>query len=588
KKYYVRAYATNAAGTAYGSVISPTTATVVTGNVTASTTDNSVAYCGGTVSDEGGAAVLARGVCWWTSNAAPTISNAHTSDGTRTGSFNSTLTGLANGTRYYIRAYVTNAMGTTYGSYTYIDTKSIPSVTTLTPTVSTDEPGIVKCGGNVSDDGGAAVTARGVCWSLTNATPTLADDHTSDNSGTGNFSSILTGLDATKKYYVRAYATNAAGTAYGSVISPTTATVVTGNVTASTTDNSVAYCGGTVSDEGGAAVLARGVCWWTSNAAPTISNAHTSDGTRTGSFNSTLTGLANGTRYYIRAYVTNAMGTTYGSYTYIDTKSIPSVTTLTPTVSTDEPGIVKCGGNVSDDGGAAVTARGVCWSLTNATPTLADDHTSDNSGTGNFSSILTGLDATKKYYVRAYATNAAGTAYGSVISPTTPTVVTSGVLVSSSGSTIAVSGGRVTDEGGAAVLARGVCWWTSNAAPTISNAHTSDGMRSGTFSSTLTGLVSGSTYYIRAYATNAYGTAYGSYTSFTAGTITSTITTAIPKLTTNIPVISTDRPAVSSAGGNIFDDGGANITSRGVCWSSTNSSPTIADAHSSDGTGAGN
>ena len=69
------------------------------------------------------------------------------------------------------------------------------------------------------------------------------------------------------------------------------------------------------------------------------------------------------------------------------------------------------GGNVTSDGGAAVTARGVCWS-TAASPTLADGHTTDGTGTGAFKSSLTGLTQDTAYHVRAYATTSAGTAYG--------------------------------------------------------------------------------------------------------------------------------------------------------------------------------
>ncbi len=77
-----------------------------------------------------------------------------------------------------------------------------------------------------------------------------------------------------------------------------------------------------------------------------------------------------------------------------------------------------CAGNVTADGGANVTARGVCWS-TSPNPTVSDSHTTDGSGTGSFSSSITGLLANTTYYVRAYATNSVGTAYGAEVSFTT-------------------------------------------------------------------------------------------------------------------------------------------------------------------------
>ena len=76
------------------------------------------------------------------------------------------------------------------------------------------------------------------------------------------------------------------------------------------------------------------------------------------------------------------------------------------------------GGNVVLHGGYAVTARGVCWS-TSPNPGINDSHTTDGSGLGVFSSTLTGLLPNTLYYVRAYATSAAGTGYGNELSFTT-------------------------------------------------------------------------------------------------------------------------------------------------------------------------
>lgn len=77
------------------------------------------------------------------------------------------------------------------------------------------------------------------------------------------------------------------------------------------------------------------------------------------------------------------------------------------------------GGNITSDGGAAVTARGVCWSITTSPTTALSTKTTDGTGTGLFSSSITGLLPNTTYFVRAYATNSSGTAYGSEISFTT-------------------------------------------------------------------------------------------------------------------------------------------------------------------------
>lgn len=79
-----------------------------------------------------------------------------------------------------------------------------------------------------------------------------------------------------------------------------------------------------------------------------------------------------------------------------------------------------CGGNVTTDNGSAVTVKGVCWS-TNPNPTIEDNKTTDGSGVGNFTSNLSNLEPQTTYYVRAYATNEAGTSYGDELSFTTLT-----------------------------------------------------------------------------------------------------------------------------------------------------------------------
>src|SRR4026208_532153 len=95
---------------------------------------------------------------------------------------------------------------------------------------------------------------------------------------------------------------------------------------------------------------------------------------------------------------------------------IPTLTTTA--ISSITSGSALSGGNISADGGASVTARGVCWSST-ANPTISGSHTTDGSGTGSFTSNISGLTTSTTYYVRAYATNSAGTAYGNEVSFTT-------------------------------------------------------------------------------------------------------------------------------------------------------------------------
>ena len=523
--YYVRAYATNSEGTSYGDQVNFMTleemielATVKTSLVTSITSSTAVA--GGDVTADGGAEVTAKGVCWSTSQE-PTIEGEHTENGAGTGEFTAELSGLEQNTTYYVRAYAINKEGTAYGeevSFTTLQENVVvkPMVTTLEIAGLSQTTAVA--GGNVTSDGGAEVTARGVCWS-TSQEPTVEGEHTTDGAGTGEYQSNLSGLTANTTYYVRAYATNSEGTAYGEEISFTTLeehivvepTVVT--ISVSEVTETTAVTGGNVTSDGGGEVSARGVCWSTSQE-PTVEGSHTTDGTGTGEFVSNLTDLNDNTTYYVRAYATNEQGTSYGeqmSFTTVKHIDLPEVTTVEPTeIATTS---AKTGGNVISDGGSEVTAKGVCWS-TSQNPTLSDSFSTDGIGLGEYLSIINGLTINTTYYVRAYATNEAGTAYGEEFSFTTlcdlPTVITT--AITNVEITTAKGGGNVTADGGAEVTARGLCWAT-HLEPTIEDSFLVEGAGLGEFTCDITGLNENTRYYVRAYATNSVGTAYGSVTT---------------------------------------------------------------------------
>ena len=195
------------------------TPAVSTGEITDATATSAV--CEGNVTDKNGSDVIAKGICW-NKSGSPKTSDNKTDEGESLGEFSSNLENLDINTIYYVRGYATNEIGTAYGQELSFSTEDgIPELTTseATDIVYTD----ATAGGNITDNGGLSVTARGVCWNTTGS-PTTGDNITEDGSGTGSFTSAMEGLSPNTTYYVRAYATNALGTYYGTEKTFTTLT----------------------------------------------------------------------------------------------------------------------------------------------------------------------------------------------------------------------------------------------------------------------------------------------------------------------------------------------------------------------------
>jgi hypothetical protein len=212
-----------------------------------------------------------------------------------------------------------------------------------------------------------------------------------------------------------------------------------------------------------------------------------------------------------------------GQYLQLTTANIPAWLGATfPTLSTTAVSAITnisatAGGNITSDGGAEITSRGICWS-TSSNPTTADSKITNGAGTGIFTGNITGLAVSTTYYVRAFTISSAGTMYGNQESFTTIAVLATLSTSTTSAVTLtsAAAGGNITNDGGAIVTVRGVCWSISTN-PTIVDNITTDGTGAGIFTSSMAGLTLGAIYYVRAYATNSIGTAYGNELSFTAG-----------------------------------------------------------------------
>ena len=314
----------------------------------------------------------------------------------------------------------------TKNSYSSCCTKS-SSVKTLastvagvtTDSVSNIETTSATIWGGVSYDGGKPITERGIVYA-TFQNPKISGNKITCGEGIGSFSTKLNEMRKGTTYYVRAYAINSNGTAYGEQLSfttnctvPTVVTMSASNITASS-----ARLGGNVVEHGGVDITERGIVYST-NSTPTISDNKMECGIGVGSFFVNLTGLSELTTYYARAYAVNGNGIAYGEEISFTTKMavLPSVITAAATQITRTTAVT--GGDVLSDGGASVTERGVVYS-TNQNPTTSNSKVVSGSGTGSFICNLTGLQENTTYYVRAYAINSKGTAYGQQINLTVP------------------------------------------------------------------------------------------------------------------------------------------------------------------------
>ena len=199
---------------------------------------------------------------------------------------------------------------------------------------------------------------------------------------------------------------------------------------------------------------------------------------------------------------------------------IPTISTVV--VSTITSNSASGGGCITDNGNSPITESGICYN-TIQKPTTENNATKDGETTGCFTSKLTHLTANTTYYLRAYAINKIGTAYGSEVEFTTlnnlPTLTT--IDISNITSNSASSGGNILNDGGSPISKSGVCYSTSQN-PTIADNATKDGGSIGSYTSNLTKLIANTTYYLRSYATNSNGTAYGDKVQFTTNAATFT------------------------------------------------------------------
>ena len=196
--------------------------------------------------------------------------------------------------------------------------------------------------------------------------------------------------------------------------------------------------------------------------------------------------------------------------------NIPTLTTSG--ITNIQSGSSDSGGVSINDNYAEITVKGIEWSEFSDFSVILGT-TNEGGGTDNYTSTMTGLVEGDTYYVRAYATNYSGTGYGQTISflhPITVTIptLTTSEIISANGTTASSGGESLLDNGGV-ITSKGVEWSIDPNFSPIAGT-TSDGTGTANYTSSITGLSAGATYYVRAYAINSAGTGYGNVKSFIA------------------------------------------------------------------------
>ena len=372
----------------------------------------------------------------------------------------------------------------------------------------------------ITHAGGVPVERYGVCWGTTSNPVIESGDTSVCGSGTGEFTAIAKNLKPNTLYYIRPYATNSVGTSYGDEFQKNT-TKGLGVMRTFVIDSLIraesAVVGGNILDPGEGEILERGVYLTQKGTKITDTIPFTMEAD---SFYQRVTGLERLASYEVEAYLVNTFGTiTGGVLSFTTTDGMPLVA---------EPDTVDISftsatfsSKLLESGDSLITALGFCYG-TEPNPTLENNVvTAELQADSTFSASLPDIVQQTRYYVRAFATNSYGTFYSDgsgatfVLKDQKPTVETEEPQVGIGGN-VAFSG-TILAEGMSPVTEAGFLWSTEEE-PTLETPKSShrnlfeEGATE--YAMTLGNMRGGTTYYVRLYAKNEYGTSYGEVKAF--------------------------------------------------------------------------
>jgi phosphodiesterase/alkaline phosphatase D-like protein len=532
--YHFRVKAVNGSGTTYGADL--TFYTDASGGPTATTNaatnvGNTGATLNGTVNANGNSTTVtfefgpdASYGRTFTADQSPVTGTTNTAV-----SFN--VSSLATNTTFHYRVVAQNSSGTAYGAdATFTTSAPTPTVTTNAATAVTADSATLN--GTVNANGDSTIVTFEYGTTTSYGSTVTADQSPVSGSSDTAVSADITGLAPNTTYHYRVKGQNSSGTSDGADMTFTTnaspPTVTTNAATAVTATS--ATLNGTVNANNASTTVTFQYGTTTSYGTTVTADQSPVSGTSDTAVSVDITGLIPNTTYHYRVVGQNSGGATDGAdMTFTTDKIAPTVTTNAATNIGAESATLNGTVNANNDSTTVTFEYGTTTSY-GTTVTAAQSPVSGSSDTA-VSADITGLIPDTMYHYRAVGQNSAGTTYGAdmtftTLPPQKPTVTTA--PVTKIGFHTAKSGGNVTDEGASPVTARGVVWSTSPN-PTLADSFTVNDYGPGPFNSTLNKLTPQTTYYVRAYATNSYGTAYGEEFEFTTDSKNVKVTIIQPK-----------------------------------------------------------
>ena len=500
--------------------------------------------------------------------------------------YTATLQGLQPGQTYYYCIFARSGDAMVKGKTSNFDTDAAtrPAVSVVTTADITEES--VTLQAEVTDNGGYEPEILGFVYALyiENGPDLNIDDDETVMAFGQDFTATLSGLNPNTTYSVRAYATSDAGTGYGEPITFTTSAskipIVIANGQGSLGDvpvSAAAYTAvltGAVTADHGLAVSEVGFCWSAESRQPTVEQSQSVklDGADAKRFSATIEGLMANTRYYLRAYAKNEKGTGYSATVEFtsDTEQVVSLTQAMVTAFTSSTATISA--QMTSTEKTVIQEKGVCYGTAMNPDVNGTKVKDEGTDTKLLTATLTGLTEGQVYHARAYAVTRDGTFYSGDVqfqtettyAPTLTTITVydkteTGVKIRSS----------VATNGGLDITEKGIVYSSTEAEPTLEKGTKVVATGEGNdISVTLSNLKGGTTYFARAYATNAKGTGYGVVGEFATAQHTVPVVGSL-----NVSSIGDDNAQASAFLSDIGGEGEV-ISERGFVLS-VGSEPTV-------------